>query len=690
KDEVAANLQDEQKLTEIFREAISRMMPTLFQQVDRQVKMLQSDPWVDAEIANREEHLKIKTLILEGQITEAQWQKKDAAPPGVKLAAWQEFLEAHARVKFQHMAHSRNLQKSIENDKNHIAFLKAYRERVRQELAQPQHIDFRPGGPGNREISQEYGKPYDTMFMRMLTWSPSGDGQWELFIPGSTLKGAFRKRASQVLRTLWGETPQTRKMLDLLFGTQGQRGKLFFSDAYLQKPETPAQAWCSMDGVKMDPRTFQPIEEAKADYLFACGPELKFDFQIDIQDLTEQEVEAFACLVHLIRDFQQGNIPVGGQKSHGMGWIQAQLTGLHWLSGGDEGITEKLFGKQELQPEGIWKALHLEGAEAQKALEQVPPLPVKRKISPDDLPRAPQGFISHRTFGGYCGVLTLEGEILTPTNIKESGEPSFRATIDGEPINGWDFYALAPPANKDRPAQKTYALPSKSIRGMVRHIYSIATDCREDSPNISRLNAVDQLFGWVGRGPNQALASRLSFSFAKFEAPTLGWFKIPYPYGNWQFEDGEWRQIPQARAKLIHIADHWRLIPHAPLAPNVTPLEDFRPDEVQAIYVRAILPGSRCRFTVKFWNLTEEELRRLLWCLVLEPELAHKIGRARYLGFGSLRLHLSPESHYIDWSKRYAGAEGAWKVPIKAEEWIDTTTIAHYEDLRKVLNAEHI
>jgi hypothetical protein len=136
----------------------------------------------------------------------------------------------------------------------------------------------------------------------MLSWVPSaqGQGQWEIYIPGGTLKGAFRRRATQILKTLWGESPKTTRLLELLFGTQGQRGLALFSDAYLMDPHQPEERWCTMDGVKMDPKTGQPIESAKQDYLFAYGDKLVFQLQIDWPDLAEADMEALALLAHLL------------------------------------------------------------------------------------------------------------------------------------------------------------------------------------------------------------------------------------------------------------------------------------------------------------------------------------------------------------------------------------------------------
>jgi hypothetical protein len=144
---------------------------------------------------------------------------------------------------------------------------------------------------------------------------------------------------------------------------------------------------------------------------------------------------------------------------------------------------------------------------------------------------------------GYCGTLAVEAEVLTPIHIRESGELSFTITLDGSPVNGWDFFAMASPEAAQRGPNKVYALPSRSIRGTLRHIYFIASDSREPSPDISRLNPVD-------RGYN------------------------------------------------------------------------------------------------------------------------------RYLGFGSLRLHVLPASFLIDWAKRYAGKpEQEWRLPIQVDEWIEPGVI---------------
>jgi hypothetical protein len=184
---------------------------------------------------------------------------------------------------------------------------------------------------------------------------------------------------------------------------------------------------------------------------------------------------------------------------------------------------------------------------------------------------------------------------------------------------------------------------------------------------------------------------RVALSFGVFDAPGLAWFKVPYPYGNWQYRNRQWEEVPGEPAKVLLIRKTWRMFPHARLAPPVQSMDTFAPDTPQAHYVRAILPGSRCRFTVRFWNLEKEELQRLVWCLALEEGLAHKIGNGRYLGFGSLGFKVLPESYLIDWTRRYEGkTEQEWRLPLTVSEWSTPEVIEHYAALKKALHAKRL
>ncbi len=362
---------DEAALTALLTPVCQRSQSQIFLQVDQQIKLMASDNWVDAEVETRNEHLSIKKQLKAGKITEMQWNDPEMPPEGIRPVTWRAFCEEHRRVAYRHMLNRNNLDKSITNDENQIEFLESYRNKTRQELSRPEHIDFRAGGPFNREISQGYGKPYDKIFMRMLTWKPSQQqsGAWEIYIPGSTIKGAFRKRASQLLKTLWGDTRQVFDMLNCLFGAQGRRGLVYFSDAYLVQADNPDQHFCALDGVQMDPKNGKPIESAKRDMLYAYGKSLAFSLSIDLQDIQQSDLAAVGVLLHLLEDFQRGDIALGGEKTKGFGWVKAHIDTLTWLSAKNNPIGQKLFGKQKTEACGIWQKLTQSGQAAANLLK---------------------------------------------------------------------------------------------------------------------------------------------------------------------------------------------------------------------------------------------------------------------------------------------------------------------------------
>ncbi|MBP8952477.1 MAG: TIGR03986 family CRISPR-associated RAMP protein [Armatimonadetes bacterium] len=54
--------------------------------------------------------------------------------------------------------------------------------------------------------------------------------------------------------------------------------------------------------------------------------------------------------------------------------------------------------------------------------------------------------------------------------------------------------------------------------------------------------------------------------------------------------------------------------------------------------VELLKPGARFKFTVDFENLSENELKLLLWCLNLETGMAHHLGMGKPIGLGSAEV----------------------------------------------------
>lgn len=73
--------------------------------------------------------------------------------------------------------------------------------------------------------------------------------------------------------------------------------------------------------------------------------------------------------------------------------------------------------------------------------------------------------------------------------------------------------------------------------------------------------------------------------------------------------------------------------------------------------------GSIFTFNIDYWNLTVKELKCLLTAIQLEEGLAHKIGKSKYLGFGSCRITIDEKkSNVLDagkdhWKERYTSRD---------------------------------
>lgn len=68
---------------------------------------------------------------------------------------------------------------------------------------------------------------------------------------------------------------------------------------------------------------------------------------------------------------------------------------------------------------------------------------------------------------------------------------------------------------------------------------------------------------------------------------------------------------------------------------------------------------------MSFCNLSKEELQRLLWCVVLEKDLAHKVGEFKQLGCGSVYFSVTSESFLIDRPSKHHSDSDDRRQPLK-------------------------
>jgi len=70
--------------------------------------------------------------------------------------------------------------------------------------------------------------------------------------------------------------------------------------------------------------------------------------------------------------------------------------------------------------------------------------------------------------------------------------------------------------------------------------------------------------------------------------------------------------------------------------------------------------GVRFTFTLMLHSLTENELARLVCCLVLDNGLGHKVGMGKSIGFGSCRIHIKADESVL---YRAGARYQSWNTP---------------------------
>jgi CRISPR/Cas system CSM-associated protein Csm3 (group 7 of RAMP superfamily) len=74
---------------------------------------------------------------------------------------------------------------------------------------------------------------------------------------------------------------------------------------------------------------------------------------------------------------------------------------------------------------------------------------------------------------------------------------------------------------------------------------------------------------------------------------------------------------------------------HRPLGPRTTPKKTQYNKTVEAVK-----PGTVFEFGMEYTNLTDDELALLVFALVLEPEMCHKVGMGKPVGLGSAKIEI--------------------------------------------------
>ncbi len=600
------------------------------------------DSWIDNLTEETRQHQNIMSELNTGKARDLS--DIESMPGGKK------FKYEHERFPIHQL--KKNFPKAIQNDQLLMDFLHSHRNKVHEEIDREANRDL-------REQSGQVvkGKHYDQIFYRTLTWDGQ-DSTWEITIPGNTMKGAFRTKAQQILRTIKAgkgckestPTHQDRFCDDrhcpvcLLFGRQGSIARVFFSDACpVSEDKLLDEKHRSMDQISVDPKTGTSQDNTKQNALFAYGPE--FTFRCELV-LTDADFKSLAFIMYLLRELNLGAIPLGGKKSLGFGHVQGRITQMDFLCMPESTLDKNLkrWKVKKNGTENVWQHYQVDGDKIwknNKFIENMDKsfsdLMGEMKI-PEKPFITPKKFVSHRQYSKLCGMLTCELEALTPTHVRESGEPSFQSS---EAL-GYDFCSMSPPGNQQKPpvGQREYVIPPSTLKGTLRMIFNLLSQkpCSKCS-QIDKLCDTCKLFGWVG---DSALMGRLTFSPAgSDEKNQFEWHGISFGYkGAQSMQVNDVRMFPHTNIINEAVSRHGQGVEPSDVQKNIS-------------LNRYAKTGSVFSFKVHFTNLQREELQKLIWAIELEKGLGHKIGKGKALHFGSCRINIR-EAHLIDWKKRFS------------------------------------
>ncbi len=150
-----------------------------------------------------------------------------------------------------------------------------------------------------------------------------------------------------------------------------------------------------------------------------------------------------------------------------------------------------------------------------------------------------------------------------------------------------------------------------------------------------------RLFGSLSGGKaflgKVALSDALAVGDTETEWITIEALMEPKPRHKAWYEDPDQRGVMRGR-KFYY---------HRPAGPRLTAKKDKYNKTVEAVKPDAVF-----EFSVEYTNLTDDELALLVFALVLEPEMCHKVGMGKPVGLGSAKIEIV-KWEQIDRQARY-------------------------------------
>ncbi|HOB09871.1 MAG TPA: RAMP superfamily CRISPR-associated protein [Limnochordia bacterium] len=231
-------------------------------------------------------------------------------------------------------------------------------------------------------------------------------------------------------------------------------------------------------------------------------------------------------------------------------------------------------------------------------------------------------------------------------------------------------------------------IPGTSLKGVIRSTCELVgngcasigrdiDDAHKPCYTRNRLCITCRMFGFLKK--EQCYEGNVSFSDAVLVSSKN-------PVNRWQRE-----QIllssPKPRHKAFYSSKDMRKIyHHQPGKARISNVPSNMRNRGMIRTVETAPPGSVFSFDVQFQNLSAEKFSLLLYALVLEKGMAHKIGGARPLGAGSSVITIE-KIVYNDAAKRYAGEPDKVLTGAELESFVAEQTRSLREDKCETMEA---
>ena len=164
----------------------------------------------------------------------------------------------------------------------------------------------------------------------------------EIYIPGSSLRGAFRDRTLDIFEN---DEEEVKKLYGKSDDDKSQKTRIFIGDAFLYNVETRKRFYSDEDKISeslkdiLKSRSITPIDHFSGK---ATVP-LKFEYttenflsEITVNNISLKELK---MIYFILRDSINGELRIGNSKTRGFGQIELEI---------DEMVYYKYCGKKEL------------------------------------------------------------------------------------------------------------------------------------------------------------------------------------------------------------------------------------------------------------------------------------------------------------------------------------------------------